>query len=206
MPLGHAPFRGYKHGMRGRWLGCAILVLAVVGGTAVWLRYQGGHRVYDRVILTASERYGVDPALIKAVIWQESRFQAAVRGQAGEFGLMQIRDEAALEWAGAERLSGFEPEHLLDPGTNTLAGTWYLRRLLLRYGHTDNPIPYALADYNAGRTRVLRWLKGPAATNSVAFLGGLDFPGTRRYVENIMEQHARYRLIFRAPRPERPKP
>ena len=170
---------------------------------AVWWLDQSRDRQHDRVILAAAQRYGVDPALVKAVVWQESRFKADARGRAGELGLMQIREEAALDWAGAERQLHFEPEHLLDPATNTLAGAWYLRRLLLRYLRTDNPVPYALADYNAGRTRVLRWLKGAAVTNSAAFLEQMDFPGTRRYVANIMEQHARYRITFHAPRSAR---
>ena len=46
-----------------------------------------------------------------------------------------------------------------------MAGTWYLRKLLRRYPRADDPVVYALADYNAGRTHVLRWNKGPAATN-----------------------------------------
>jgi len=70
---------------------------------------------------------------------------------------MQIREAAAREWAAAERLKGFASEHLLDPGTNTMAGTWYLQKLLKRYDRTDNPLPYTLADYNAGRGNVLKW-------------------------------------------------
>ena len=56
----------------------------------------------------------------------------------------------------------FAHEHCFDPGTNTLAGTWYLRKLMRRYAQTDNPLPYALADYNAGRGNVLKWNQGAA--------------------------------------------
>ena len=44
---------------------------------------------------------------------------------------------------------------LYDPAKNTMAGSWYLRKLIGRYGNTDNPLAYALADYNAGRNNVL---------------------------------------------------
>ena len=123
------------------------------------------HR-YDQIIFTAAQRYSVDPALVKAVAWRETRFDAGARGRAGEIGLMQIMESAALDWASVEKIYPFEHEQLFDPGTNTLAGAWYLKKLLRRYTQTDNPLPYALADYNAGRKNVLRWNKGAAATNS----------------------------------------
>ena len=66
-------------------------------------------------------------------------------------------------------------------------GARYLGKLLKRYAHTDNPTVYALADYNAGRTHVLRWNKG-AATNSAAFLAQIDYPGTQHYVRSILER------------------
>ena len=81
---------------------------------------------------------------------------------------MQLQEEAAREWADAERVSGFDHQHCFNPATNTLAGTWYLRKLLKRYTNTDNPLPYALADYNAGRGNVLKWAKAEAASSRPA--------------------------------------
>lgn len=185
---------------RRRLIGFVAVFLILDAVVIGWWFNQWRERSQDGVILTASQRYGVDPALIKAVVWRESGFRPSARGTSGELGLMQVSEEAALEWAGAERLADFVPEQLADPGTNTLAGAWYLRRLLTRYLRTDNPIPYALADYNAGRTHVLRWLQGAAATNSAAFLAQMDFPGTRRYIQDITDRHARYRITLRGPK------
>jgi soluble lytic murein transglycosylase len=114
---------------------------------------------------------------------------------------MQLQEEAAREWAAAEHLVTFEHEQCFDPGTNTLAGTWYLRKLLRRYAQTDNPVPYALADYNAGRGNVLRWNMGAAATNSAAFFEQIGFPGTKAYVRAVMRRYAHYQPVFP---PERP--
>ena len=75
-------------------------------------------------------KYRVQPALIKAVIWKESRFDPKARGLAGEIGLMQIMKDAAGDWARAENIVPFHHEHLTHPGSNTLAGTWYLRKAL----------------------------------------------------------------------------
>lgn len=151
---------------------------------------------YDQQILAAAQRYNVHPALIKAVIWQESKFLPYVRGRAGEIGLMQIREEAAFEWADEEKIHPFQHEQVFDPGTNIMCGTYYLSKLIKRYRKADNPLPYALADYNAGRTHVLRWNKGAAQTNSSAFLQKVDFPGTRRYATDVINRSAQYREQF----------
>jgi soluble lytic murein transglycosylase len=178
----------------------AALLIALLGGGAWRGYYLWRDHSQDSVILAAATRYGVEPALVKAIVWRESWFNPRARGNHGERGLMQIREDAAWEWARAERVTGFEPEHLLDPSTNTLAATAYLARVLRRYARTDNPVPYALADYNAGRGNVLRWNKGAAITNSAVFLAQMDFPGTRKYVQTVMRRCEHYRPIFPKPR------
>ena len=90
---------------------------------------------------------------------------------------MQVLPKAAgKDWTDAERDPPLAAEILLDPGTNTLVGAWYLEKLLKRYALADNPLPYALADYNAGRGNVLKWDHGPAATNCAAFIEQIGFP------------------------------
>ena len=135
----------------------------------------------------------MDPLLVKAVIWQESRFNKNAKGKAGEIGLMQIMPMTAEEWGEAQRIQNFSPTDIWEPSQNIEAGAWYLAKCLKRYTKTDNPVPYALADYNAGRTHVLRWNKGEAATNSAAFLARMDYPGTRKYAQNVMERYEYYR-------------
>lgn len=182
--------------MKRRWLSILILILLVDGVLGYWWWYHRRDHSQDAPILAAARRYGVQPALVKAVVWRESRFNPAARGRKGEIGLMQIRETAAKEWAGAEHLKAFSPEQLTDPATNTLAGAWYLQKLLKRYPQADDPLPYALADYNAGRSNVLRWQKGSAATNSAAFLAQMDFPSTRQYVDAIRNRYEHYQPIF----------
>jgi soluble lytic murein transglycosylase len=183
--------------MSRRWKGSWTLVLALFlaadAGLAAWWYFNRREHSQDGPIFNAAKRYGVDPALVKAVVWRESRFNHLARGKAGEIGLMQIRETAALEWAESERIWPFAHEQLVDPTTNTLAGTWYLAKLIKRYPHADNPLPYALADYNAGRANVLRWNKGGAATNSALFLAQMDYPMTRRYIEAVERRYGHYR-------------
>ena len=185
--------------MRRRWL-WLFLAIALLDAVVIYRWHNSrGERRFDRPIRQAADRCGIDPALIKAVIWRESRFNSSARGQAGEIGLMQIRAPAAEEWAQNERLLLFSHKQLSDPDANIRAGAWYLGKLLKRYPQTDDPVPFALADYNAGRTHVLRWMRGAAKTNSIAFLSQMDFPGTRAYIQAVTDRRARYRPEF-APR------
>jgi soluble lytic murein transglycosylase len=176
-----------------------LVVVAAIALTAalfLWSHRRGKERQFDDLIRKVSRKYEVDPALVKAVIWRESRFDALAEGRVGELGLMQIREAAAGEWAAAEKIPEFAFEQLRDPVTNTMAGTWYLARLLRRYDKTDDPVVFALADYNAGRSNVLRWNTGNAATNASAFIQQITFPGTRHYVESVRKQRDGYRTRF----------
>ena len=182
-----------------KWLPLIALVLLADALGGWWFYVHRREHSQDAVIRAAAARYGVDAALVKAVVWRESWFDPLARGKAGELGLMQICPPAAHEWAAAEKLTNFHHEQLADPGSNTLCGTWYLAKLLRRYSATDDAVPFALADYNAGRGHVLRWNGGVAATNSAQFLAQMTFPGTRRYIETIRERREKYRDEFAPP-------
>lgn len=175
------------------WIYIVVFFLLIEGPILVvhWYRNRRDHS-QDALIYAAAQRYQLEPALVKALVWRESCFDVRAQGRAGEIGLMQIRAPAASEWVQAERVRKFDMSHLFDPRTNLTAGCWYLSKLLKRYQKTDNPIVYALADYNAGRTHVLRWKQGPASSNSVAFLQKMDFPGTQQYVESILARRNKY--------------
>jgi len=173
----------------------ALLVLAFLADQ--WRRAHL-ESSQDKNILAASKKYGVDPALIKAVVWRESRFDPRARGTKGEVGLMQIMDGTGREWATAQHVTLFSKFILFDASRNVDCGTWYLHKLLARYPRTDDPVPYALADYNAGRGNVLKWMTGGAATNSAAFSQQIGFASTRDYVQSIMNRRTRYVAQFAA--------
>jgi soluble lytic murein transglycosylase len=174
------------------------LFLAIVAMClGAWARASWRERSQDEPIRAAAKRYGLEPALVKAVVWRESRFNPDVRGRAGELGLMQIREIAAGEWADAEKIRNFDHATCLNPQTNTLAGTYYLAKAMRRYTNTDEPIAYALADYNAGRGNVVRWNNGAAVTNSQAFIQQITFPSTSNYVLAVMARYERYRRTFK---------
>jgi soluble lytic murein transglycosylase len=175
------------------WIAVMLLLLAICGERWRRSRLESSQ---DRNILAAAQKHRADPALIKAVIWRESRFNPKARGSKGETGLMQIMEVTGLEWAGAQRIPQFSQRTLWNAQHNIDCGTWYLQKALRRYQNTDDPVPYALADYNAGRSNVLRWMTGSARTNSAEFVRQIGFPSTRAYVQAVMQRRDKYRRDF----------
>ena len=181
-----------RHRLKGRWLRWLLLLAVLDASAFYWWWSSQAERRYDSIIRDAAGEFGVEYALIKAIIWQESRFQENAVGTAGEIGLMQLMELAAFEWADNHGVHDFEHSHVYDPRTNILAGTYYLKPRLDRYPHADNPQPYALAGYSAGRARVVRWTKEAAHTNSAAFLRNIDYPSTRRYIDQVISRRSHY--------------
>jgi soluble lytic murein transglycosylase-like protein len=96
----------------------------------------------DKIIFQTGVREGVDPRLLHAVIWQESKYKPSAESHAGAQGMMQLMPAAAKRFNCADRL---------DPESNIQAGTKYLRWLLKRF---DGNVTLALAGYNAGEGSV----------------------------------------------------
>lgn len=151
----------------------------------------GGFGAFDQDIARAAARQGIDPLLVKAVIWKESRFQPQKIGAAGERGLMQVTEPAAQDWAKANGITSFVPTDLLDPKTNIEVGTWYLAKALRHWNTQEDPLPFALGEYNAGRSRVKRW-SGGVRMSSTDLTAAMDIPSTRSYVESVRRRYNYY--------------
>jgi len=176
-----------------------LLFLAVAGWTGYeyWLEHLPHESVYDPLIVSISRASGLDPFLIRALIWRESKFNPLTHGTAAdEHGLMQVTPEVGQMWAKANKIENFKDDDLYDPETNIRAGTWYLDRALKRWNQTDDPVPFALAEYNAGRTNALKWVDPLAPLNHLAFIDRITYPSTRLYVEKIMAKRDEYRTEF----------
>ena len=157
------------------------------------------YRRFDPLIVKVAREYNLDPRLIKAVVWRESRFQADMTGRNGERGLMQVSEIAARDWAAAKGVRDLRPEQLLSPEMNLEIGTWYLSKAVQRWNSEDNAVPFALAEYNAGKSRVDRWIrtasqkrKGRPVT-AETFQDSIDFPSTARYVRAILARYDFYK-------------
>ncbi len=185
-----------------RFLAVLFAVLAVAaGGLWIWDHQSRTLQIrYDSVIQAAARDYGVDPLLVRAVIWRETRFNPAMVGHDDERGLMQVTPAVGGEWAKVAKIDAFQVADLFNPQTNIRAGTWYLSRSLRRWPNVDDPLPFALAEYNAGRSNTLRWVDPQAPLDSRAFLARIDYPTTRRYIETIRRKYQEYQAgYFRPP-------
>jgi peptidoglycan lytic transglycosylase len=184
---------------------CVLLASAIA---VVWLGWRSGDPVYalhewispqrfqqyDGLIRSVATAYQLDPMLLKAVVWRESKFDPQKYGASGERGLMQVSEIAAREWAKETRVPDFRAEELFDPKTNLEAGAWYLHRALQRWEREQDPLPFALAEYNAGASRAQRWAGGNNAVLSAdTFRANIDFPGTRKYVDSIVQRYDFYK-------------
>jgi len=125
--------------------------------------------IYEGLIVTASNRYSIDPDLIRAVIKVESDFDANALSRKGAMGLMQLMPDTA-------RLHNIT--NVFDPAENIDGGVRHLRLLLGRY---KGDLDLSLAAYNAG-------------SKAVEKHGGIPpFAETQEYVRRVLRYYDRYR-------------
>lgn len=176
-----------------------LLLLALALANAIYVLRAPNEHQYDPHIANVVRQYPIDPHTIRAVIWRESNFNPGVLGKAQERGLMQVTPTAGREWAKSAKEEDFHEDDLYDPYTNIKAGTWYLQRGLRRYADREDPLAFALAEYNAGRSNVLRWTDPENPLSREAFLANIDYPTTKRYILTIEARAERYREDSKLP-------
>ena len=140
---------------------------------------------YQAIVRGHSRNYHLDPALLAAVIYQESKFRAHARSSSGAVGLMQLLPSTAEGIAVHTGGTKFRVSDLDDPEINVRYGSWYLRHLLDKYGDERT----ALAAYNAGQENVDHWR---------AEGKGIEFAETRHYVKRVEHLKTLYRRGYRA--------
>jgi soluble lytic murein transglycosylase len=164
-------------------IGVVVAVAVLQGSKPGWWQRLWYPLEYKQIVRGHARNYDLDPALLAAVIYQESKFKADARSSSGAIGLMQLLPDTAKGIALHTGGTRFEVADLYDPEINVRYGAWYLRHLLHKYG--DERI--ALAAYNAGQDNVDRWL---------AAGGDIAFPETRHYVDRVEELKGIYRRAY----------
>ncbi len=134
----------------------------------------------------------LDPYLVAALIGQESTFDAGVRSSANAWGLMQIVPATGRQLARSLGIRRFTTSMLTDPETNVRMGTLYFSRLVQQFGGTY----YALASYNAGENRVVRWKAERPGLDEDEFIDDIPFPETQNYVKRILGTAEDYRQLY----------
>jgi soluble lytic murein transglycosylase len=143
---------------------------------------------HDDIIRQQAADKDLDPALVAAVIYAESKFRDQT-SHAGARGLMQITPDTAEFIARQSGGTRFVQADLATPQINISYGTYYLRYLLDRYDQNEM---IAVAAYNAGHGNVDKWVRAAGGTDSFE-IGDIRFPETRAYVVNVLDRRGEYR-------------
>jgi soluble lytic murein transglycosylase len=139
----------------------------------------------------ASEKH-LDPALIAAVIYAETKFDART-SSAGALGLMQMMPQTAQYLAHRSGGTTFTTADLAEPAVNIAYGSYYLRYLLNHY-HGDEML--AIAAYNGGITNVDGWVAEAKADGHAFTINDIPFPETRDYVQRVLQAQRDYRNTY----------
>jgi soluble lytic murein transglycosylase len=163
-----------------RRLAASTLLIVAVAASFVYLRSGEPawfQRVryplkYEQIVRGHARNYQLDPALLAAVIYQESKFHSDAKSDSGALGLMQLQPETAKGIAIRTGGSRFQTSDLYNPEINVRYGSWYLRHLLDKYDDEKT----ALAAYNAGQRNVDDWRAEGKE---------IQFAETRAYVDRV---------------------
>ena len=139
-------------------------------------------RPYDPEVGTAARRAEVDPAMVYAVVRQESLYRVHAVSPAGALGLMQLMPDTARLTAHYWDLPQPRRADLFQPGINISLGAAHLRMLLDRF---DGQIPVALAGYNAGAGAASRWLPAEPLESDI-WIENIPYSETRDYVQRVL--------------------
>ena len=148
---------------------------------------------HEDIISQQGRDKGVDPALIAAVIYAESRFVEGRTSSAGALGLMQITPDTARDIARRSGGIQFTTDDLASPQLNIAYRTYHLRFLLDRYAGRTLP---AIAAYNAGPGNVDRWIADEARNGRELTVDRIPFPETRAYVSKVLTARKEYRRRY----------
>jgi soluble lytic murein transglycosylase len=147
--------------------------------------------VHREAIILESRRRNLDPALVAAIIRQESGFNPRATSSAGARGLMQIMPSVGRAVARDIDIPEWRRDLLYQPDINLQLGIRHLEAFISRY-----EAPYALAAYNAGESRLVRWLRRRGARDPELFVERIPFTETRDYVRIVLRNRAMYRALY----------
>src|SRR5271163_3537140 len=175
----------------------AVALVALCVGLTVAVLDTGVHRVGlplsdTSVIREQAAAKHLDPALIAAVIFAETKFDPRP-SPAGAQGLMQILPATAYYLAHLSGGSSFTAADLASPSVNVAYGSYYLRYLL---DHYEGNEMLAVAAYNGGLANVDSWLASANAAHRPLTIAAIPFPETREYVRRVLAAQRAYRAEY----------
>ncbi len=188
----------HSSGVRRRVVTLLILAVLAAGGVALVPLVQRAIQhfelplQYASIIRRQAAEKHLDPALIAAVIYAETRFNPRTSPTGAE-GLMQIEPATARFLAHRSGGIGFTLSDLGTPQVNIAYGSYYLRYLMNEYRGSK---VLALAAYNGGDTNVNVWLQRVQARHKRFTIADIPIPQTRGYVAEVLSKQHAYRSKY----------
>ena len=171
------------------FLGFAVIVLL----NSSWFLKMFYPYPHEELVKQYSEQYKVDPCLVLAVIRTESRYNAQAVSRAGAKGLMQIMPETGTWIAKQMKMTDFSEEKLYQPAYNIPMGIWYLGYLNKTF---NGDITKMLAAYNAGESKVRKWLNDGTWSGSLQDTDEIPYLETKNYVDRVLFDYRVYKRIY----------
>ena len=147
---------------------------------------------YWPLIKHYSNEHQLDPFVVAALIAQESTFTADVKSAANAYGLMQLLPSTGKQYARILHLPKFSLGMLTTAEANIKMGTAYFADLVRQFGG----LHFALATYNAGPSRIARWIAAKPGLERDEFIDDIPFPETQNYVKRILGTAEDYRRLY----------
>jgi soluble lytic murein transglycosylase len=146
------------------------------------------------ILATRAREFGLDPAVLRGLVRQESVFDAHVKSHAGAVGLMQLMPSTAKGLAKAVLHTRYRGgAFLYDPGVNASLGAAYFKRLLEEF---DGSTILALAAYNGGPGRVARIARENPRLSEDELFESIPIYETRDYVRRVLLYSESYRELY----------
>ena len=173
--------------------GLRVALAAIDRGNTSRSLYRAAYpMLHSDALIDEAKKNGLDPALVAGLIRQESSWNPRAVSPAAARGLMQLLPSVGASIAASHRYPLWNPALLFDPDVSIELGTAHLSSSLRR----DTPPERALAAYNAGGSRVARWVHRPDADDPELFLEWIPFTETRDYVRFVLRNAAVYRALY----------
>jgi len=149
-------------------------------------------QLFEEHVLEASEKYNLDPALIWAVIREESHFRHDAVSLAGAMGLMQIMPATGKDIASRLGMT-ITDNDLLNPEISIKFGSFYISSMMNMF---NADIDRAMAAYNGGPGNVRKWLESSFMTSDEDFPTAVTFLETQEYITKVRNSYHIYKWLY----------
>ena len=172
------------------YLAICWIVIAILGLFYMYNKKYVYPLKYKEIVFEYADYYGLDRALVFAVIKTESSFNPNAVSKAGAVGLMQITEKTAQYIA---KKLGVENYNLNNSDDNINFGCYYIKYLYIRFKDMDT----ALVAYNAGEGNVSLWLQDENISQDGKTLNSIPFKESKEYIQKIHKNFEKYKKLYK---------